>query len=271
VGIVAPVAALGTANGFPVLLRAYTTQVPLTAFELSIGIALLIGLIVLLVAFGIAFVLFSGARPGWGRARRAGSLGDAVLRAAVAAVALASVARLESLIAARFPGVFSVDPSLPSSLETAVPGFSVLWSALRTTVAFAAAAAVAALALSHPTFRKPLGRALAAVMLIVALAPASVHSAAEFAAGLLMPALSLAALGAVAFGLLRDHVGAWILFGAFSFGGRAAAAMLAQPAAVHKASGILGLALVLLAAVALVTGRRAAAAETPAPPAEASP
>jgi hypothetical protein len=47
--------------------------------------------------------------------------------------------------------------------------------------------------------------------------------------------------------------------------------MLAQPAAVHKASGILGLALVLLAAVALVTGRRAAAAETPAPPAEASP
>ncbi|HKA37939.1 MAG TPA: hypothetical protein VKH43_14030 [Thermoanaerobaculia bacterium] len=270
--IVAPVAALGTANGYPVLLRAYDTRVPLTAFKFSIGIALSIGLIVLLVAFGIAFVLFSGARPGWRRARRAGSIGDAVLRAAIAAVALASVARLESLIAARFPGVFSVDPSLPSSLETAVPGYSVLWSAVRTTVAFAAAAAVAALALSHPTFRRPLGRALAALTVIVALVPTSVHSGAEFAAGVLMPALSLAALGAVALGLLKDHVGAWILFGAFSFGGRAAAALLVQPAETHKASGILGLALVLLAAVALVAGRRAAAAEPAAPaPVETNP
>src|SRR5262249_13644301 len=42
VAVVAPLAAAGTANGFPVLLRAYTTQVPLKAFEFSVSLALLI-------------------------------------------------------------------------------------------------------------------------------------------------------------------------------------------------------------------------------------
>ncbi|HKF45627.1 MAG TPA: hypothetical protein VKG01_21240 [Thermoanaerobaculia bacterium] len=271
IAVVAPLAALGTANGFPVLLRAYTTQIPLTAFRFSIGIALLIGLIVLLVAFGMAFVLFSGARPGWRRARRAGSVGDAVARAVVAAAILAALARLESVVAARFPGIFSLDPSLPSSLETAVPAYSVLWSALRTTVAFAAAAAVAGLALGHPVFRKASGKALAVLMVVVAILPGSVHSASEFVVGFLTPAVSVAALAAVAFGLLRDHVGAWVLFGAISYGGRAAAALLEQPAETHKLSGLLGLALVLLAAVAVVAGRRAAGMEMPAPAPPAPP
>jgi hypothetical protein len=265
VAVVAPLAAAGTANGFPVLLRAYTTQVPLKAFEFSVGIALLIVLILVLVAFGIAFVLYSGARPGWRRSRRAGSLSDAVVRAAVAAVALAALARLESLAATRFPSVFSIDPALPGSLETAFPGLAVLWSAVRSTAALAAAVAVAALALGHPFFRKPAGRALAVATVIVALVPSSFHSSAEFVADFAVPLISFAALAAVAFGLLKDHVAAWILFGTFHYGGRAAAALLTQPAGADKAAGAVGLALALAAAIIVLAGRRAVASEAVTP------
>jgi hypothetical protein len=265
IAVVAPLAAAGTANGFPVLRRAYTTQVPLAAFEFTIAIALLIGLILMLAAFGIAFVLYSGARPGWRRSRRAGSLADAVARAAVAAVALAALARLESLAAARFPWVFSIDPALPGSLETAFPGLAVLWSAVRSTAALAAAAAVASLALGHPYFRKPAGRALAIATVVAALVPSTFHSTAEFVADFAVPMISFAAVAAIAVGLLKDHVAAWILFGAFHYGGRAAAALLAQPAAADRIAGALGLALVLAAAVVVLAGRRAASSEAPAP------
>ena len=264
VAVVAPLAAAGTANGFPVLLRSYTTQVPLTAFEFSIGIVLLIGLIVLLCGFGMAFVLFSGARPGWRRARRAGSVGDAIARAAIGALALAGLARCGSLLAARFPAVFSFDPSLPGSLETAVPGLAILWSFLRSTAGLASIAAAAAIAIPHPFFQRPLARGLAAFTVLLALVPSSFHSGPEFLASFAIPLASLAALAAVAFGLLKDHVGAWVLFGAFHYGGRAAAALLAQPAGADQAAGALGLALVLIAAGAFLAGRRATPAQAPA-------
>ena len=264
VAVVAPVAAAGMANTFPVLLRAYQTQVPLTTFEFSLGVILLIGWIVLLCGFGIAFVLFSGARPGWRRSRRAGSLPDAAARAAVAALALAAVARFQGLLAARFPALFAFDPSLPGSLETAFPALAVFWSAMRSTAGLAAVAAAAALALPHPFFRKPAARGLAALTLLVALLPSSFHSGPEFLATFAVPLVSLAALAAVAFGLLKDHVGAWALFGAFHYGGHAAAALLAQPAGADRVSGAAGLALVLVAVAALLAGR-SAAAQLPSP------
>ncbi len=263
--VVAPVATAGMANTFPVLLRAYPTQVPLTTFEFSIGLILLIGGIVLLCGFGIAFVLFSGARPGWRRSRRSGSLPDAAARAAIAALVLAGLARCEDLLAARFPAVFGLDPSLPGSLETAVPALAILWGALRSTAGLAAVAAAFALALPHPFFRKPLARGLAVVTLLVALLPSSFHSGAELAAVFGIPLVTLVALAAVGFGLLKDHVGAWVLFGAFHYGGRAAVTLLAQPAGEDRLAGAAGLALVLVAAAALLAGRHAAA-ELPAPP-----
>lgn len=265
VAIVAPVAAAGVANGFPVLLRAYPTQVPLTAFEFSIGVVLLIGLIVLLCGIGMAFVLFSGARPGWGRARLAGSLGDAFARAALAAIGLAGLTRLVSFVAARFPAAFSFDPSLPGALETAFPALGVPWAAVRSTIGLAAAVAVLVLALQHPFFQRPLGRWLGVLMVFVALVPASVHSLPEFLASFGAPVVAVAYLALVACLLLKDHVGAWILFGAFAFGGRAAAALLLQPAAEDQAAGGIGVALVLVAAIALLAGRRQKLTELPAP------
>ena len=267
--VAALLAACGVGNNFLSVFRSYPTQIPLAAFEFTVVIVLLIGWIVLLAGFAIAFVLFSGARPGWRRARLAGSLSDAGARAAVAALGLAGLARWESLAAARFTSVFSFDPSLPDSLQTAFPAVAVLWGSARSTVTIAAAAAVVALALPHPVFRKPLGRALAVLALFFALVPASFHSAPELAASLLPPLVTLAYLAAVAFWLLRDHVAAWVLFGVLTFGGRAAASLLAQPAPADRMSGWLGLLLVLLAAVALLAGRRV---EAPAPvPAPAAP
>ncbi len=269
--IAAPVAAAGVANSFPAVFRAYPTQIPIAAFEFTVAMVLLIGLVVLLCGLAIAFVLFSGARPGWRRARLSGSLRDAGLRAAVAALGLAGLARWEALAAARFPAAFSFDPSLPDSLQTAFPPVAVLWSAARSTVAVAAVAAVVALALPHPVFRKPLGRLLAALAVFFALVPTSFHSAPEFAASFVPPLLMLAALAAAAFWLLKDHVAAWVLFGVLTFGGRAAAALLAQPARADRLSGWMGLLLVLLAAAALLTGRRSNAPAEPIaapPPAE---
>jgi hypothetical protein len=265
VAIVAPVAAAGIANGFPVLLRAYPTQVPLTAFEFSIGVVLLIGVIVLLCGAGMAFVLFSGARPGWERARLAGSLGDAFARAAVAAIGLAGLTRLVGVVAARFAAAFSFDPSLPGALETAFPGLGVPWAAVRSTIGLAAAVAVLVLALRHPFFQKPLGRWLGVLMALVAVIPTSFHSLPEFLASLGTPVVVVAYLALMTCFLLKDHVGAWVLFGAFAFGGRAAAALLSQPAGEDQAAGGIGVALVLIAAIALLAGRRQDLAESPAP------
>jgi hypothetical protein len=183
----------------------------------------------------------------------------------VAALGLAGLSRWEVLAAARFPLVFSFDPSLPDSLQTAIPAVAVLWGAARSTVAIAAAAAVVALALPHPVFRKPLGRALAILAVFLALVPSSFHSAPELLASVLPPLATLAYLTVVGFWLLKDHVAAWVLFGALTFGGRGAAALLAQPARVDQVWGWIGLVLVLLAAVALLAGRRPRAPAEPSP------
>jgi hypothetical protein len=83
-----------------------------------------------------------------------------------------------------------------------------------------------------------------------------------------VPLVALAAIAAVVFGLLKDHVGAWVLFGVFVFGGRASVALLEQPAGADFVSGAVGLVLVVLAAGAFLAGRRALpeTAPTPLPP-----
>jgi hypothetical protein len=241
-------------------MRGYTTQIPLKAFQFTAVILLLIILIVLLAGMGIAFALFSGARPGWRRARLGGSLADAFARAAVAAVGLAGLDRLTSFVASRFPAAFPFDPSLPGALQMAFPSLAVPWSAVATTIELAAVVAVAALALRHPFFRSPRGRWLGMLMVIVALVPASVHSLPEFFASFGTPLVTVAWLALVTLLLLKDHVGAWVLFGAFAFGGRAAADLIAQPAVADALAGWIGLALVLLFAAALLAGRRQEAA-----------
>ena len=97
---------------------------------------------------------------------------------------------------------------------------------------------------------------LAVLAVFFALVPASFHSMPEFLASFVPPLLMLASLTAAAFWLLKDHVAAWVLFGVLTFGGRAAAALLVQPARADRFSGWMGLLLVLLAAAALLAGRR---------------
>jgi hypothetical protein len=158
--------------------------------------------------------------------------------------------------------VFGFAPSVPSSLETAVPGFAVLWTAARLTVALAAIAAALSLAAGQPLFRRPAGRLLAALLVLVVLLPGSPRSAGELAAGYL-PALAAAAWLAVCILLLRDDVCAWVLFGALTFGGRAAAELLVQPATSDRAAGWIGLLLTAGAAGALCAGRRRVATRPP--------
>jgi hypothetical protein len=154
---------------------------------------------------------------------------------------------------------------MPGALQTAFPSVAVLWTTVGSTIELAAVVAVAALALRHPFFGKPRNRWLGVLMVLVALVPRSAHSLPEFFVSFGTPVVTGAYLAAVAFLLLKDHVGAWVLFGVFAFGGRAAAALISQPAVPDQAAGWIGAVLVLLAAVALLAGRRQQPAAVPAP------
>jgi len=245
------------ANGVPTLLRLYETSAVFATFRVITAVALGVQWLGIILAAVVVFVLIGGARPGWRRAlRRSGDLLDAFLRAAIAAAGLFGLGRWMALLAARFPAFDVPSPALPSALEKAVPGFAVLASAAFSTLILASAAAVVAIAAPQPFFRKPAARAAALAGLVLVLLPTSLHSATEFALDLLPPLAAAAWLAAVGFLLLKDHVAAWVLFGALAFGGRAAAALLGQTAQADRMSGWLAVALIAAAVGWLLAGRR---------------
>ncbi|HSS45240.1 MAG TPA: hypothetical protein VLO07_07850, partial [Thermoanaerobaculia bacterium] len=187
---------------------------------------------------------------------RAAPLGDGVARVAVAVLGLAGLARWERWAAARFPVQFGFDPSLPPSLEHILPGFTVFWSAARGSFLAAAIAATVALAAGTDVFRRPAGRLLGLGLVLVACAPTTMRSFGESMAAFVPTLLTLAWITVAAFWLLRDHAGAWLLFGAAAFGGPAVADLLLQPASADRAAGWQALFLIVLAAVLLLSGRR---------------
>jgi hypothetical protein len=252
--------AAGLANGLPTLLREYSNAVPLTLFEATAAVLRVIPWIGLLLGAAGVFVLVWGACPGWRRAMRAGgSLADAFARAAIAAAGLFGLARWASLAAARFPALDVPDPLLPSALEKAVPGFSALATAALGTGALAAAAAVVAIASRDPFFRKAAVRAAVAAGVLIVLFPSRFHSIGELGLEVIPAAAAMAWLLGAAFLLLKDHVAAWVLFGALALGGRACLALLSQTAAPDRAAGWVGVVLVAATAALLLAGRRKAA------------
>ncbi len=249
--------ALALANSAANVARAYPTEQPLGLFQTAAAISFTIAGIGFVCLAGFGFILLSGARPGWRAAlRRSGSLGDAFLRAFIAAAGTAGLVRWTSVASARFPALFDPDPSLPHALERALPGFGGFWSASTATFLLAVLAAVAALAWREPTFRRPAWRVLAVLAVLLALAPGGARSAGEFLAAFLPEVLTAGWLAFCVFGLLKDHAAAWILFGALFFGGNRAVELLSQPAAQDRAAGWSVVILVILGAVALLAGRR---------------
>ncbi|HEY6066915.1 MAG TPA: lysostaphin resistance A-like protein [Thermoanaerobaculia bacterium] len=249
--------ALALANSIPSLDRAYQTEQPYSLFQIGVAISLTIGAIALVVAAGVGLVVLSGARPGWSAAmRRSGSLGDAFARAAVAAIGTAGLSHWISVAASRFPALFEIDASLPASLERWFPGYSGFWSAATSTFSLAVIAATIALASRRPTARQRPWRFLFLGAVLFALVPIGARSAGEFAAAFLPEVLTAAWLAFVAFGLLKDHAAAWVLFGALSLGGNRAAELLGQPAPPDRVAGWTVVVVVALAAGALLAGRR---------------
>jgi hypothetical protein len=77
---------------------------------------------------------------------------------------------------------------------------------------------------------------------------------------------TLAWLAFCALVLLGDHAAAWVFFGALALGGPAVGDLLSQGAAADRAAGWGAAALLAVAVVALVAGRReAAVVPMPAP------
>ncbi|MGH9399627.1 MAG: hypothetical protein ACRD00_04620, partial [Thermoanaerobaculia bacterium] len=84
-------------------------------------------------------------------------------------------------------------------------------------------------------------------------------SPAEFALDVLPAAIATGWMAVVVFVLLKDHAAAWVLFGALAFGGAGVAALLGQPARPDQMAGWAGAALLAIAVIALVAGKRGAA------------
>lgn len=251
------------ANSLPTLLRAYSSAISLVTFQATAAASLIILWIGVLLVAVVVFVVVAGARPGWRPAMRTkGRLSDALLRAAIAAAGFIGLGRWSAVFAARFPAFNVPDPSLPTALEKAVPGFASLASAAFATLALASVAAVAAIAAREPFFRKRAARAAALAGLVLVLLPMSLHSVTEFVVDLLPPLAVAVWLGVVGFVLLKDHVAAWVLFGALAFGGRAAAALLEQSAAADRAAGWVAVALIAVSVIGLLAGMRDGDAET---------
>ncbi len=251
------IGAAGLANTWPSLFRQYETEKPMGLFRLGIGVSLLFGLLAILLAACLGFVLFAAARPGWGAAlRRKGTLADALLRAAIAAAGLAGLSQWFHAVSSRVPALYDPDPSLPGSLGNAVPAVDAVWAAARGAFGLAAVAAVVALAWRSPFFRTAAGRALGVLALVVVMLPSELRSPPEFAMEFFSGVLAAAWIAACAFALLRDHAAAWVLFGLLYFGGRAAVDLLSQPASADAAQGGLALALLVLFGLALLAGKR---------------
>jgi hypothetical protein len=249
--------ALALANSAANVARGYPTDQAYGLFQLVASISFTIAGIGFVCLAGFGFILLSGARPGWRAAlRRSGSLKDALVRALVAAAGTAGLARWKSVASARFPALFDPDPSLPHALERTLPGYAGFWSAATAAFFLAVVAAVAALAWKDAAFRKPFWRVLAIAAILLALTPSGVRSAEEFAAEFLPEVLMAGWLAFCVFGLLKDHAAAWVLFGALYFGGMRAGELLSQPAAQDRAAGWSVVVLVVLAAAALLAGRR---------------
>jgi Type II CAAX prenyl endopeptidase Rce1-like len=262
----AAIAAAGIANGIPAIFRRYPTDTPLILFRLTVAVSLCLSFLFLLLMAFVGFSLISAARPGWTVAlRRKGTLGDAFLRAAIAAAGAAGVARWARVIFSRVPSLYEPDPSLPSSLEARFPSIDVLWSTGRGIFFLAALAAVAALALRSRFFQTTLGRLLGAAAVLVALLPSGFHSFTEFVTDALPTVFGAVWLAAAAALLLRDHAAAWVLFGLFSLGLRDATDLAAQPATADRASGGVAVLLLAGAAVALLAGRRDRRVPQPVP------
>ncbi len=259
-GVAGALAAAALANGLPAVLRRYPTEVPMRLFLIEVGVGSAIAWLAGLFALAVGFVLVSSARPGWRSAlRRGGSLGDALFRAGLAAAGLAGLAHVSALAATRYPALFEPDPLLPAPLATAVPAIAAFWSAARGTLAIAGIAAVAALALRRDFFRTPIGRALGAGALLLMILPSHLSRPGEFAAAYLPDVATLAWLAFCALVLLGDHAAAWVFFGALALGGPAVGDLLSQGAAADRVAGWGAAALLAVAVVALVAGRREAA------------
>ena len=255
--VTAAVSGVVLANAFPSRARFYQTDKPFLAFEFGIWLSLSITWLGLLCLAAIGMILFSGARPGWQRAFSAGSPGDAFARAAVAALGLAGLTRLVDVLSTLFPVSFGVDPTLPGALEHAVPAISVFWSAAQGTFGLALLASIVTLSFQRSFFQKPAGLWIGVLTALLALLPGSFGSPGDFAAAYGPALLRAVWLACAGFYLLRNHVGAWLLFGVLAFGGNAVADLLTQPAPADRVAGWEALLLIVLAsALLLLAGRR---------------
>jgi hypothetical protein len=107
------------------------------------------------------------------------------------------------------------------------------------------------------------GRAAAAVAILLALAPSNPGTPGLALADFVPAILLLAWMAASAAFLLRGHGAAWVLFGLFTFGGREVLELVAQPASADRAAGGLATLVLFVATAILLAGRRIP--ETPSP------
>jgi hypothetical protein len=197
----------------PLLLRNYSTAMPLETYQAMMYAGLGMSAVFLLVALGGATALITSCFPesvqvfrlSWRRAAGA----DAALALAAAAALTAALGRIHGVLEALFPAqaLFSIDA--PVLLASAAPAVSAVADAFREVVMGAAVLGIAALAIrkvSRAWMLVPL--ALAALFILIS---PDVHTPAELGLEAGMAALRLACAWLLCWWIARGNLLAYAL------------------------------------------------------------
>ncbi len=209
------VALIGGFNTWPGILQGYSTSVPWEVFLTSamVGMTMSAGTGYLLAVVSIAVV--TAFWPESWRMKdakvRGAALGDALLGAVTAAVAILALRNLAWHLPAIWPEA-SLAPGIapPQGAEATLPWFAIVHNVVRSTLLFtAAAAAVAGLLRLRERHRKAV--AAAAMLTVLALVPLSAKGAGEYVLALGRAGLEFAVLLLLARYLLRRNLLAYPL------------------------------------------------------------
>ena len=249
--------ALGSLSNYPLMMRAYSTAMPLETFRAMMFTGILMSDAGLFLAMACAAGLVLGLRPGALRAGGGwGAAGDVLCAAALASGLAAGLSQLGWLARGAFHAQALYAPDALAAVGAAVPAGSLLGGAAAGTMFALAALALVAYA-ARWAVRSGGRLALVAPLAVAAMVSTQAHTRGEFLLEFALAGAAAAAVLAFAW-FARGHNLAWFAAVWTLAAGDRALALLAQPAPALRLQGALlvaAWAAVLAAALAIPRAR----------------
>ena len=238
-----PATALGvlaSVSNLPLMMRAYSTAVPLETFRavMIAGVAMgAVGIFLAMAcAVGLLLALGGGALERLRASGRRASAGDALCALALAGGLAAAVAQFGHILRGRLHTLAIFSPEAPVEAGAAAPALSLAGSAVQDAVYSLALVALVAWAVRWTAARKPWVVWAGAAGAAAGLVSGQVHTAAELG---LEYVLAIAGIGAVlAFAwFARGNWLAWVLASWTLAAGERALSLVSEPASSLRLQG----------------------------------